>query len=217
MEITARRAGVQDRDALIEAFGVAGADEVVTAWVLEGQPDTRFRTAFVPGLVDRALRDDEIWVAGAGEEIWSMSIWQHVTSVERFADEAAEVRTMLEQAPDLRVAQRLAIVTDLLAREHPREFPHRYLQVIVTVPEHRGKGAGAAILADRLTAASEADLPAFLEASTERSARLYRRCGFAPTGTTHTLPEHGPTLIPMWFRPRCARARDTLVPDKLGR
>ncbi|MGW4718033.1 GNAT family N-acetyltransferase [Nocardia sp. NPDC004260] len=216
MEITARQARVQDRDALIEAFGIASADEVVTAWVLEGQPDTGFRTSFVPGLVDRALRDDEIWVAGAGEEIWSMSIWQHVTSVERFADEAAEARTMLEQAPDLRVAQRLVIVTDLLAREHPREFPHRYLQMIVTVPEHRGKGAGAAILADRLKAASEADVPAFLEASTERSARLYSRCGFAPTGTTHTLPQNGPTLIPMWFRRQRVRALDALVPDKLG-
>ncbi|MGY2027545.1 GNAT family N-acetyltransferase [Nocardia gipuzkoensis] len=201
MEITTRQAGAEDRDALIEAFGIASADEVVTAWVLEGQPEGGLRTAFVPGLVDRALRDDEIWVAGEGAEIWSMSIWQHVTSVERFAAEAAETRTMAQQAPDVRVLQRLRIVTDLLAREHPREFPHRYLQVIVTVPEHRGKGAGAVILADRLKAASEAGVPAFLEASTERSARLYRRCGFAATGTTHTLPENGPTLIPMWFRP----------------
>ncbi|MBF6471601.1 MULTISPECIES: GNAT family N-acetyltransferase [Nocardia] len=201
MEITTRQAGAEDRDALIEAFGIASADEVVTTWVLEGQPEGGLRTAFVPGLVDRALRDDEIWVAGAGAEIWSMSIWQHVTSVERFAAEAAETRTMAQRAPDVRVLQRLRIVTDLLAREHPREFPHRYLQVIVTVPEHRGEGAGAAILADRLKAASEAGVPAFLEASTERSARLYRRCGFAATGTTHTLPENGPTLIPMWFRP----------------
>ncbi|MGY1865699.1 GNAT family N-acetyltransferase [Nocardia gipuzkoensis] len=201
MEITTRQAGAEDRDALIEAFGIASADEVVTTWVLEGQPEGGLRTAFVPGLVDRALRDDEIWVAGAGAEIWSMSIWQHVTSVERFAAEAAETRTMAQRAPDVRVLQRLRIVTDLLAREHPREFPHRYLQVIVTVPEHRGEGAGAAILADRLKAASEAGVPAFLEASTERSARLYRRCGFAVTGTTHTLPENGPTLIPMWFRP----------------
>ncbi|MGY2122523.1 GNAT family N-acetyltransferase [Nocardia gipuzkoensis] len=201
MEITTRQAGAEDRDALIEAFGIASADEVVTEWVLEGQPEGGLRTAFVPGLVDRALRDDEIWVAGAGAEIWSMSIWQHVTSVERFAAEAAETRTMAQQAPGVRVLQRLRIVTDLLAREHPREFPHRYLQVIVTMPEHRGKGAGAAILADRLKAASEAGVPAFLEASTERSARLYRRCGFAATGTTHTLPENGPSLIPMWFRP----------------
>ncbi|WP_280243972.1 GNAT family N-acetyltransferase [Nocardia abscessus] len=201
MEITTRQAGAEDRDALIEAFGIASADEVVTAWLLEGQPEGGLRTAFVPGLVDRALRDDEIWVAGVGAEIWSMSIWQHVTSVERFAAEAAETRTMAQQAPDVRVLQRLQIVTDLLAREHPREFPHRYLQVIVTMPEHRGKGAGAVILADRLKAASEAGVPAFLEASTERSARLYRRSGFAATGTTHALPENGPTLIPMWFRP----------------
>lgn len=201
MAITTRQASVTDRDALIEAFGAASADEVVTVWVLEGEQDAGARTAFIPGLVDRALRDDEIWVAGVGEEIWSVSIWQHVTSVQRFADEAAQARAMADQAPGMRVLERVAIVTDLLAREHPREFPHRYLQVIVTVPEHRGKGAGAAILADRLKAASEASVPAFLEASTERSARLYSRSGFARTATTHTLPENGPTLIPMWFRP----------------
>ncbi|WP_330232065.1 GNAT family N-acetyltransferase [Nocardia sp. NBC_00508] len=201
MEISARQASVRDRDALIEAFGAASADEVVTTWLLEEQPDTSVHAAFVPRLIDAALRDDEIWVAGAGEEIWSVSLWQHITSVERFAEEAAEAQTMAEQAPGMRVLQRVAILTDLLAREHPREFPHQYLQVIVTVPEHRGKGAGAAILADRLKAASEASVPAFLEASTERSARLYSRSGFARTGITHTLPENGPALIPMWFRP----------------
>ncbi|MEU7768724.1 GNAT family N-acetyltransferase [Nocardia sp. NPDC049190] len=201
MELTARRAGARDRDALVEAFGAAGADEVVTAWVLEDQPDTDIRSAFVPGLVDRALRDDEIWVAGPGEDIWSVSIWQSVTSVERFAEEAAEARTLAGQAPDVQSLRRLAIVTGLLAREHPREFPHRYLQVIVTVPKHRGKGAGAVILADRLRAAAEAAVPAFLEASTERSVRLYARSGFVRVGTAHPLPDNGPTLIPMWFRP----------------
>ncbi|MEU7632658.1 GNAT family N-acetyltransferase [Nocardia sp. NPDC049220] len=201
MELTARRADARDRDALIEAFGVAGADEVVTAWVLADQPDTDIRTAFVPGLVDRALRDDEIWVAGPGEDIWSVSIWQSVTSVERFAEEAAEARTLAGQAPDVRPLRRMATVTDLLARAHPREFPHQYLQVIVTVPEHRGKGAGAVILSDRLRAAAAAAVPAFLEASTERSARLYARSGFVRAGTAHLLPDDGPTLIPMWFRP----------------
>ncbi|MGQ4600570.1 GNAT family N-acetyltransferase [Nocardia sp. R6R-6] len=220
MEITARRADAGDRDALIDAFVAASGDEVVTAWVLEGQPDASARTAFVPQLVDRALRDDEIWVAGPDSEVWSVSIWQHVTSIQRFAEESAEAKAMAEQTPGVRVLERVAIVTDLLAREHPREFPHHYLQVIVTVPEHRGKGAGAAILTDRLTAASAASVPAFLEASTERSARLYARSGFARTATTHTLPENGPTLIPMWFRPQRSPAGTGAMPpraaDKLG-
>lgn len=200
MELTVRQASEQDRDAVIEAFGVASVDEAVTAWVLAGYPVDEFRPRYVPALIDRALRDDEIWLAGTDSEIWAVSVWQQVSSVERFEAEAVEARATADGAPDVRPLQRVATVTDLLAREHPREFPHRYLQVIVTVPEHRGKGAGGAIVTDRVKAASEAGVPAFLEASTERSARLYTRCGFARTGVTHTLPEGGPTLIPMWFR-----------------
>ncbi|CAM4526878.1 GNAT family N-acetyltransferase [Nocardia ninae] len=200
MEITVRRAGEQDRDAVIAAYSIASPDEVVTEWVLDGYPVDEFTPQYVPGLIDRGLRDDEIWLAGTESEIWAVSIWQRVDSVARFEAEAVEARAMAASVPDVRPLQRVAVLTDLLASSHPREFPHWYLQVIVTVPQHRGKGAGGAILADRTKAASSAGLPAYLEASTERSARLYTRNGFAATGTTHDLPENGPTIRPMWFR-----------------
>lgn len=123
-----------------------------------------------------------------------------VTSADRVLAEAAEAQALADAAPEVRPFQRLATLTALLAREHPREFPHLYVQVIAAVPQHRGSGAGGAILADRLKAASDAGVPAFLEASTEDSARLYTRRGFVRDTVTHTLPDRGPTLIPMWFR-----------------
>ncbi|MFE3444039.1 GNAT family N-acetyltransferase [Nocardia sp. NPDC059180] len=198
--LTVRRATEADRDSAIEAFGRC-TDEVVTAWILEGHPVEPFRDEHVPELIDRGLKEDEIWLAGVGEEIWAVSIWQHVTSADRFVAEAEQTRALLEQVPDLSLMRRLTVLTALLAEEHPREFPHEYLQVIVTVPEHRSKGAGAAILADRLKVYTDEQVPAFLEASTERSSRLYARHGFEGTGKTHALPENGPTLRPMWFRP----------------
>lgn len=197
---TVRQATAVDRDPLIAAFAAAVIDEVVAAWILHGHPADRFLAGWVPDLIDKALREDEIWIAEADGGIRTVSLWQTVTSVDRYAAEAAELRAAADAAPEVSVLRRSAYVTGLLAREHPRAFPHRYLQVIVTVPEHRGKGAGAAVLTDRLKAASEASIPAFLEASTERSARLYTRMGFVREGRTHTLPEDGPTLIPMWFR-----------------
>ncbi|WP_280233776.1 GNAT family N-acetyltransferase [Nocardia cyriacigeorgica] len=198
--LTVRRATDADRDPVIEAFGRC-SDEVVTAWVLEGHPVESYIDQHVPMIIDRGLKEDEIWIAEADEEIWAVSIWQHVTSIDRFVAEAEQTRALREQVPELSVMRRLDAVTSLLAQQHPREFPHQYLQVIVTVPEHRGQGAGAAILADRLRVYTEDRVPAFLEASTERSSRLYARCGFVSTGTTHELPENGPTLRPMWFRP----------------
>lgn len=200
MKLTVRQASKQDRDAVIKAFAAASPDEVVTAWILEGHPIEQFIDQYVPALIDRALSDDEIWIAGTESDIWAISIWQHVTSAHRLEREAAEARALAESVPGVRALQRAAIVSDLLEHSHPREFPHRYLQVIVTVPEHRGKGAGAAILATQTKAASSAGVPAYLEASTDRSARLYTRMGFTQTGTNHDLPDGGPTLRPMWYR-----------------
>lgn len=199
-ELNVWRAGPADYNAVVAAFTAATPDEAVTAWVAEGYPIDQVLAGFVPTTVERGLRDNEVWLAGADGRIWTVSIWQTITSADRFVAEAATTAEQAAHAPDMRPLQRAAYLTELLAREHPREFPHSYLQVMVTVPEFRSRGAGAAVLARQVRALADAGMPAFLEASTERSARLYARHGFAREGATHTLPENGPTLIPMWCR-----------------
>ncbi|MGA6208648.1 GNAT family N-acetyltransferase [Nocardia testacea] len=198
-ELTVRRVGPGDLEPLTEAFRKATLDEAVTEWILRDYPVDQFLDEWVPQIIDRGLRDDEIWVAGGDGEIWAISIWQKLTSADRLIAEAETMRGHAQRAPDVRPLQRSAYVTELLAREHPRRFPHSYLELIITVPEFRGRGAGAAILTERTRQFSAAGLPAYLEASTERSSRLYTRQGFVRTGEIHTLPEDGPTLIPMWF------------------
>jgi GNAT superfamily N-acetyltransferase len=198
-ESTVRRVGASDLEPLTKAFRKAAPDEAVTEWIMRDHPMDQFLDEWVPQLLDQSLRDDEIWVAGGDGEIWTISIWQQLTSADRLLADAAAAWERAQRAPELRPLQRLAYVTELLAREHPRRFPHSYLEMIITVPEYRGRGAGAAILTERTRQFRAAGLPAYLEASTERSARLYTRQGFVRTGETHTLPEEGPTLIPMWF------------------
>ncbi|WP_067574928.1 hypothetical protein [Nocardia acidivorans] len=90
--------------------------------------------------------------------------------------------------------ERITAATTATAAARPREFPHRYLQDIVTLPESRGRGAGAVIFTDRI---KSVDVPAYLEARTERSAHLDERCGFTRIGTEIELPDDGPTLRPM--------------------
>lgn len=198
-ELVVRRAEKGDSHTLMTALRAAAPDEAVTEWIMRDHPMDQFLDTYLPEIVDRGLAGDEIWVAGAGDEIWAVSVWQAVDSADRLAAEAATAREHAERAPDVRPFQRSAYVTELLAREHPRRFPHRYLELIVTVPRFRGQGAGAAILGHRTRALTAAGMPAYLEASSERSARLYTRHGFVRIGETHTLPEDGPTLIPMWF------------------
>ncbi|GGN94494.1 GNAT family N-acetyltransferase [Nocardia rhizosphaerihabitans] len=197
-----RQAGPDELAAVTDAFVAASLDEVVSAWIRAGDPvvDEAYRTIFGPQFVAKAMAADEVWVAGDGEDIWAVSLWQTVTSADRLAAEAAEANELLAAAPEVVSFQRMAAVSSLVAAAHPREFPHRYLHVIVTVPEHRGKGAGGAILADRLAAFADAGETAFLEASTQRSSRLYARNGFAHEGEAIELPDDGPTLLPMWFR-----------------
>ncbi|GAB4587667.1 GNAT family N-acetyltransferase [Nocardia sp. IFM 10818] len=200
-ELLVRRAEADEVDTVAAVFAEAALDEVVTAWILEDHAEVaeQFRMQHAHDLIENAVRDDEVWLAGSGDDIWAVSLWQTVTSLDRAHREAAEARELSENT-GLQPFRRMAAVTAAVAANHPPVFPHRYLHVIVTLPQHRGKGAGAAIITNRVKAASEAGVPAYLEASTERSARLYERCGFVRDGNPILLPENGPTLRPMWFR-----------------
>ncbi|WP_280265057.1 GNAT family N-acetyltransferase [Nocardia wallacei] len=199
--IVVRRASVDELDAVAAAYAEANADEAVTTWVLADHPEVaeQFVTQHVPEMVAQTLRDDEVWIAGVGEEIWAVSLWHTVASLDRYDEQHAEIAE-LARTTGLRPFRRLETVLTSVTERHPAEFPHRYLQSIATVPHRRGSGAGAAILTDRLKAAAAEGLPAYLEASTERSSRLYERCGFVLQGDPIHLPDGGPTLRPMWFQ-----------------
>lgn len=63
---------------------------------------------------------------------------------------------------------------------HARDIrgPHYYVRDIGVHPDMQGKGLGGALLAPTLERCDREGLPAYLEASSERSAALYERHGF---------------------------------------
>lgn len=197
MGVEVRKATAEEAGPVTAAYAAASADEAVNAWVLAGgglPPELygRHLEEFTADAIERG----EVWTAVEDGEVWGVSVWIAVDSAERFEAEAEQMAAAAAEhgSPALARAARVARV---MADSHPREFPHLYLHSIATVPEHRGKGAGAALLADRVGAA---DVPVYLEASTERSARLYERLGFVREGGRLALPEGGPVLVPMWRR-----------------
>ncbi len=68
-------------------------------------------------------------------------------------------------------------------------------------PRPRGEGLGAALVRHVLDRCDREGLPAYLEASSERSAKLYERLGYTFTDRTLDLPD-GPRMYPMWREPR---------------
>lgn len=79
---------------------------------------------------------------------------------------------------------------------HPME-EHLYLPFIGAA--RPGRGAGSILLSAMTRAADAAGLPLYLEASSDTSARLYRRHGFVDTGTLE-IPGI-PPVRPMWREP----------------
>ncbi|HVZ94745.1 MAG TPA: GNAT family N-acetyltransferase [Phycisphaerales bacterium] len=81
---------------------------------------------------------------------------------------------------------------------HPKE-PHWHLPLIGVDPALQGRGWGSALLRHALAQCDEENLPAYLEATSIRSAVLYRRLGFAPLGTIQV--GSSPPIIPMLREP----------------
>ncbi len=63
---------------------------------------------------------------------------------------------------------------------HGREIhgPHYYVRDIGVHPDSQGRGLGSALMAPTLERCDRERVPAYIEASSERSAALYERLGF---------------------------------------
>lgn len=77
---------------------------------------------------------------------------------------------------------------------HPHE-PLWYLPFIGVLAEGRSRGIGGALLAHGLARADRDGVPAYLEATSRRSARLYLRFGFEPIGIVES-PDY-PEIVAM--------------------
>jgi ribosomal protein S18 acetylase RimI-like enzyme len=82
---------------------------------------------------------------------------------------------------------------------HPPE-PHYYIRTLGVAPRFQGRGLGTALLRNTLDRCDQEGVPAYLEASTERSAALYERLGFVHLGEQR-LPDGGPPFWPMQRQP----------------
>jgi ribosomal protein S18 acetylase RimI-like enzyme len=78
--------------------------------------------------------------------------------------------------------------------------PHWYILAVGVRPEHQGRGLGSTLMSETLARCDRESLPAYLEASSERSAALYERLGFE-----HVRELRVAGSPPLWLMLRPAR------------
>jgi GNAT superfamily N-acetyltransferase len=89
----------------------------------------------------------------------------------------------------------------LFEASHLQE-PHYYIRYLGVATRFQGRGLGTALLNPTLDRCDSEGVPAYLEASTERSATLYERLGFVHLGALQ-VPD-GPWFWPMRRPPAAA-------------
>ncbi|MFJ9337848.1 GNAT family N-acetyltransferase [Streptomyces sp. NPDC101733] len=199
MVLEIRQADQSDRDAVARLLDEAFREDPVSSWVF---PDPAHRAAvhgrFLGVFVDVALAEGRIDYAADGS---AAALWLRIPAADPLAphveDEVpAKMRAVAD--PD---NERCELVGRLTGEAHPVAEEHEYLLMIAVAPGRQGEGLGTELIRPVLESCDREGVPAYLEASSERSKELYERLGWEFTGRAVRLPD-GPLMWPMWRKPR---------------
>jgi ribosomal protein S18 acetylase RimI-like enzyme len=169
-----RRATAADAHRLKTVLAEAFYEDPVLSWLLPDQRsrEARLRRFFAIELRYLGLPHGHVWttedLSGTAISLPASAWHPPLRAV------LLEGRLFGAQLPR---ATRLQLATD---RRHLRE-PHHYFRDIGVLPEAQGRGLGSALMRPTLERCDREGLPAYLEASSERSAALYERLGFRVT------------------------------------
>jgi ribosomal protein S18 acetylase RimI-like enzyme len=188
-----RYAAFDDVPRLAALMGSAFMRDPVSRWLFPDETDRAVRhPAFFQVLLDQAVTRGTVHRTA---DYTAVALWLMVGPGGPFATtRSAEAALMEACGPNY---DRFRDLDYLMQLHHPASGRHAYLPFIAVAPERWGQGIGTVLLRHRLSQLDLAGLPAYLEASSNRSRALYQRLGFQPTTDTLNLPG-GPSLFPMW-------------------
>jgi ribosomal protein S18 acetylase RimI-like enzyme len=188
----------------VPALSAAMADgfmgEAVTGWLLPQRRRRRTRLRRMFGVEMEALvlpRSGLVFTAdheGAGDRLVGGCVvlppdqWRMPKSVDG--------RTALRWLSVYGRSLTRAIRAQRVMEEHHPTEQHYYVRWVAVRPELRDLGLGRALMQPVLDRSDQERLPAYIEASSERSAALYERLGFVHDGV-YSLPDGGPPIWPM--------------------
>src|SRR3954468_13901316 len=189
--LRARKATPADLPVVTETLAVAFYDDPVVMWCIDDASRRRqLLPRFFGAVAESYLAYDETYTVDEGV---SAAVWAPPG-----AEDDQALPTVLGEAVE-EYAARLFEVFGLMEEKHPAE-PHYYLFLLGTRPEWQGRGLGSSLMSPVLETCDRERVPAYLEATSERSKQLYLRHGFDVTDEI-PLPD-GPTMWAMWRSPR---------------
>ncbi|HEY1519335.1 MAG TPA: GNAT family N-acetyltransferase [Solirubrobacteraceae bacterium] len=190
--IEARTAAADAVPTVAAALADAFINDPVYTWMLPGnlRPKPRLRTMFAAEM--------EQYVLPNGGTVWTTSDYDGaVCELPPGAWEMPKSMTGKEALKWLRAFGTRLLLAGRVQRameERHLSEPHFYVRIVGVRTARQGKGVGAALMQPTLQKADSAGLPAYIEASTKRSAALYERLGFMHIDVLE-LPDGGP---PVW-------------------
>ncbi len=173
-----RPATAQDIEHLASVLAEAFYDDPVFGWLMpeDSKRHARLRRYFGIELRHYTLPRGHVWTTGdlAGAALnLPPGAWRAPTRV-----------TMLEGSAFGVHLPRAARIGAAMEWNHMRRLrePHYYVRDIGVHPDMQGRGLGGALMGPVLEQCDREGLPAYIEASSERSAALYERLGFQHIG-----------------------------------
>ncbi|MGQ0679745.1 MAG: GNAT family N-acetyltransferase [Actinomycetota bacterium] len=168
-------------------------DPVMNWWIPDGQRRKQLLPGAMELLAGMSLEHNAIYTT---DDLIAGAVWvppgKQPTEQEKEQMGPLFAEMAQEHAP--RAFQLMALTDE----KHPKDN-HHYLFILGTAPAHQGKGIGSALMEPVLRMCDRDQLPAYLEASSERNVRLYLRHNFKIVDEVH-LPD-GPTMWCMWRDP----------------
>jgi GNAT superfamily N-acetyltransferase len=169
-----RQATAEDVQRLKTVMAEAFMEDPVIGWLMpkDATRRARLRRFFAIELRHVALARGRVWTTG--------DLSGAALSLPPGAWRVPLHATLLEGTVFGRRLYRAARLGATMEWRHVRE-PHYYVRDVGVLPDMQGRGLGSTLLRPTLERCDQEGLPAYLEASSERSAALYERLGFQHT------------------------------------
>lgn len=171
-----RAAKTHETAAILDVLTAAFAGDPVVRWIFADE--SVYRDVFPRFAMSLAGQAFDLGTAYAEGSMAGAALW---LPPQTQSDEDT-MWAILEAAVPAGQLETIGAAFEELERYIPQE-PFWYLALLGVNPARQGEGVGSALLAHTLRQCDEHRHPAFLEATCERNAALYRRHGFEDAGT----------------------------------